>query len=459
MKVFYLGSNVYRDVLDIIKGVSNTVLVYEKMDVTQVHNIIDSLSEEGKAVCISKESILMANTSLAYGGDKREKIVSTILDDFRLFLLKTRFTKLDISGNFSSLCYFSDVIDFTLGFVEKYNPKVAYCSYIPHTVESWIFMRTLEESGTRIIRLISAPLPWMMLPVVGLSNERMELLSIGQMPDKYDKIDKYIATLKGSYDKALPYYQKIPKVSLVSSLLSKFSELSLKGIIKMYLQRLVYSEFMAVAKPVDFNHQFGIYFLHYQPEMNTLPEAGLYCDQFQAISKIASAMPKGVRLIVKEHPTTFQHNDRKWRPRGFYNRIESIPNVQVSILGIDVFKLIDNAKFVASISGVSLTEALVRGSPVVIFNTARFYHFPKEFVIDANTASVSELRISLERICSSTYRFSENKMLACLEAVARDGYDGSENDSFIPQTVLQAATNAKRANLLAIQDVINKVLV
>ena len=133
--------------------------------------------------------------------------------------------------------------------------------------------------------------------------------------------------------------------------------------------------------------------------------------------------------------------------------------MQMSILDIDVFKLIDNAKFVASISGVSLTEALVRGSPVVIFNTARFYHFPKEFVIDANTASVSELRISLERICSHKFRFSENKMLACLKAVARDGYDGSDNDSFIPQTVLHDATASKKVNLLAIQDVINKVLV
>lgn len=459
MKVFYLGSNIHREALDIIERASDAVLVYENIDITPVGGMVARLSTQGRAVCISKIAIPSAQAAPIPGGDEREQIVSTVLDDFRLFLLKTRFTRLDIDGAFSSLCYFSDVIDYALAFAEKYQPKLVYCSYTPHTVEAWIFMRTLEEAGVRVIRLITSPLPWVNLPIAGLSDEKMESLSSGRSSCSREKVDKYISVLKGSYDKALPYYEKVLGVFSLPNLMSMYAALFPRNIAKTYEKRLVYNEYMAASKPFDAALPFATYFLHYQPEMNTIPEAGLYCDQFQAIAKIASALPEGVRLVVKEHPSTFTKRcDRRWRPHGFYARIARIPNVQICPPGLNVFQFIDKAKFVASIAGVCLTEALVRGIPAVTFYSPRFTHFPADLVIDASSASVSELRVSLGQICATKPVLSEQRVLACMVQVALNGYDGSDEQSFIPRAIMQAATNSKRANCLAIQDVINGTL-
>jgi len=460
MKVFYLGSNIHQEALDIFERTPGSVVVYEEIDIAPVRPAVLRLVDQGRAVGINRERIQASLLAAgAAGGDARERIVSAVLNDYRVFLLKTRFTRVDHEGAFASFGYFSDVVDYALHFNTKFKPRLVYCSYTPHTVEAWIFMRTLEEAGVRIIRLITSPLPWVSLPVAGLAEERIKPLSSASMSHSPKKVARYLEVLNGSYDNALPYYERVMGAFSWGAFKATLSLLAPKNALKAIEKRLVFGEYMKVAKPFDTESPFATYFLHYQPEMNTIPEAGLYCDQYQAIVKVASALPQGVKLIVKEHPSTFTKRcDRRWRPKGFYERIARIPNVLICAPGANAFHHIDRAKFVASIAGVCLTEALARGITAVTFYSPRFTLFPSSLVVDASSVSISELREMLRNICARQSRLSENEVAECLLRVAQSGYDGSDDESFIPRAIMQAAMNSKRANRIAIQDVIDGTL-
>lgn len=453
MKLFYLGSNIHQQALDIIVAATDTMVVYEDIDIGVVAPSIEALAKADRALGINKSHIIQAaKGGLVSGGDERERIVSAVLNDYRVYLLKTRFTRVDVEGAFGNFGYFSEVVDYALHFNARFKPQLAYCSYTPHTVEAWIFMRTLEEAGVRIIRLITSPLPWVSLPVAGLAEEKIQPLSSASPDHSREKVAKYLEVLRGAYDKALPYYEK--KMRALS-----WSGLTPKNVLKSLEKRMVFSEYMKAARSFDTESPFATYFLHYQPEMNTIPEAGLYCDQFQAIVKVASALPQGVMLIVKEHPSTFTKRcDRRWRPKGFYERIARIPNVRICIPGADAFHHIDRAKFVASIAGVCLTEALARGITAVTFYSPRFSLFPDSLVVDASSATISELRETFRSVCARQSRLSEQEVAECLLRVAQNGYDGSDDESFIPRAIVQAATNSKRANCIAVQDVIDGTL-
>lgn len=460
MKIFYLGSNIHQEALDIIVAATDTMVVYEDIDIGVVGSTIASLAKAGRAVGINKRHVIRAlHDGMDSSVDERERIVSAVLNDYRVFLLKTRRTRVDVEGAFGSFGYFSDVVDYALNFIARFKPGLVYCSYTPHELEPWLFMRTLEEAGVRIIRLIISPLPWVSLPVAGLTEGRIQPLSSASTVHSQKKVERYLGVLRGSYETALPYYEKVMGAFSWSGLKAMVSSLAPKNVLKSLEKRLVFGEYMKAAKPFDTESPFATYFLHYQPEMNTLPEAGLYCDQFQAIIKIASALPQGVMLIVKEHPSTFTKRcDRRWRPRGFYERIARIPNVLICAPGANAFHHIDRAKFVASIAGVCLTEALARGITAVTFYSPRFSLFPDSLVVDASSASISELREALGNVCARQSRLPEQEVAECFLRVAQNGYDGSDDESFIPRAIVQAATNSKRANCIAIQDVIDGTL-
>jgi len=198
---------------------------------------------------------------------------------------------------------------------------------------------------------------------------------------------------------------------------------------------------------------YAVFFLHHQPEMNTVPEANIYADQFQSIKKLADSLPPGIKLFVREHPSTFTyHADRRWRPKGFYERITSLPNTHVCPADLDNFELIDRALFVASIAGVCLTEALARGKPAVIFFSPRFALFDDECVIDANLLRVSDLRKIFDKLALGERPMNRRKVRESFERVARFGYDGSQNESYLQRSMEETLFNTLRANLLAIRD-------
>ena len=470
INMIYLGCNINQEFIDEIKLSQNTVLLYESCDAlasqsisgvtASVQDSVDDLVSDGRAVCIDKREVLSSMESdIAINNDKRESILSTVLNDYHIFLLNGRYSRTNFQGSFVDVCYFSDVVDYALFFNEKYKPQLVFCSYTPHSLEAWIFMSTLEAAGIRIIRLISSPLPWVWLPVAGLSNNAKPAIFSNQRVIVNQKIENYVSLLQDSYEKSIPYYERILKTSKINKIVSNLITWRPKEIIKNFEKKIIFDEFIDSISSFNKSRKYAVYFLHYQPEMNTVPEAGIYCDQSQAIKKLAYALPEGMRLIVKEHPSTFsKRSDRRWRPKGFYKRIVKLPNTYICSIDQDTHEIIDSAKFVASISGVCLTECIARGIPAVTFNPSRFSYFPKNIILDASNASLSELRASLKTLISSKKHMFMKKLFSSLRMVAQNGFDGSTDKSYIPTNRIHAANNSKKASLLALQALINGCL-
>ena len=104
---------------------------------------------------------------------------------------------------------------------------------------------------------------------------------------------------------------------------------TLKKFVKWILKQKVRNEMYRYVSDISTESRYGVYFLHVQPEANTMPEAGIYFDQFQLIKKLSDAMPSDMTLLIKEHPSTFRDFDYRYRPKGFYARLSEIRNVKI----------------------------------------------------------------------------------------------------------------------------------
>ena len=454
---FYLGANIHQDALDIIRSSAGAAVLYEAGDARLCMNTLADLESEGRAFSIDRWAVERAGRMhFESSVDVRERVVRAVLGDFRVFLLRTRFLRVDIHGTFAGFGYFSDVVDYALGLAERRKPSTVFCAYTPHTVEAWLIVRTFEELGARVVRLIASPLPWILLPLEGLTNSAGSNLIAKTSKVEGAAVDRYLTMLRGDYSAAKPYYEKVSSRFQVGHLLSSAVKWRPRDLAKFMERRIVHKEFLLAATSSWDDGPFAVYFLHYQPEMNTLPEADLYCDQFQAVRKLSAAMPSGVSLLVKEHPSTFTKRcDRRWRPPGFYQRLAALPNTHVCPAELNTFELIDRAMFVASISGVCLTEALARGKPAVSFFSPRF---PKKLVIDANALAVSQLREAFRRIAEGAGAINQSDLRELLNRIMTIGYNGARDDTHIPQSVAQSYDNAKRANSFAIRDLLDGAL-
>ncbi len=111
-----------------------------------------------------------------------------------------------------------------------------------------------------------------------------------------------------------------------------------------------------------------VYFaLHYQPERTTCPDGGIFSDQLLAIRTISQALPKGWRILVKEHPSQFywQTEGELSRWDGYYDQINEIENVVLVPLNMSSVRLIDSCSTVATITGTVGWEACLRAKPVI----------------------------------------------------------------------------------------------
>ena len=122
----------------------------------------------------------------------------------------------------------------------------------------------------------------------------------------------------------------------------------------------------------DLNAPYVYFPLQYQPELTTSPLGGPFCDQILAIRALASALPSGWRIYVKEHPG--QHLGHSYgflgRSSSFYRALSSIPNVVHVSSEIHSQILIDSSRFIATINGTPGYEALARGKKVLVFGSA-----------------------------------------------------------------------------------------
>ena len=115
--------------------------------------------------------------------------------------------------------------------------------------------------------------------------------------------------------------------------------------------------------------------LHYQPELTTCPLGGVFVDQILMVQTLSKALPKHIKIYLKEHPTQWRYLSRG-RSLKFYDDLLKMDNVVLLHPNTNSFDLSINALAVATVSGTVGWEALFYGIPTLIFGDA-FYKYSK----------------------------------------------------------------------------------
>jgi len=104
---------------------------------------------------------------------------------------------------------------------------------------------------------------------------------------------------------------------------------------------------------------FIYYPLHMQPEASSMPLAGIYADQQVVVEAISNALPRGLKLVVKEHPLQFTTSDKlSFRSVAFYSSLKSLDNVVLAHHKAPAAPLIRNCLAAVTLTGTTALEAL-----------------------------------------------------------------------------------------------------
>jgi len=122
---------------------------------------------------------------------------------------------------------------------------------------------------------------------------------------------------------------------------------------------------------IDLNADFVYFPLQLQPELTTSALGGKFRDQAYAIERIASILPKGVKIYVKENPKQGAY----MRGPLFFHRLKRIEAVKFLPSWANTHELTNASKFVATITGTVGWEAICQGKPVLVFGNAWYRNF------------------------------------------------------------------------------------
>ncbi len=161
-----------------------------------------------------------------------------------------------------------------------------------------------------------------------------------------------------------------------------------------------------------------IYFLPYQPEESSSPRAGIYVEQLLAVRSVASCLPEGWTLRVREHPD--QYGRRRPRAKGFLEEISLIPKVSMVPFDEAVNESFWNVRAAVGASGTSCVEAWLRTIPLLIFGDMFLKKAPGVFFIE----TMSDIRQAFVTI-QNGYEYQRNQIERFIAWTASNSYVGS----------------------------------
>jgi hypothetical protein len=144
-----------------------------------------------------------------------------------------------------------------------------------------------------------------------------------------------------------------------------------------HVNEMAYFEHLAEFSnaPVDWKAKYVYIPLHNQPEMSTQSLGGLFRDQLLMVEAIASILPEGWQIYIKENPRQGSY------ARGplFFHRLSRIRGVRLVPLDTSTYELAARAQLSATVCGTVGYENLCAGRPVVVFGGAWYRSFPGVF--------------------------------------------------------------------------------
>lgn len=115
--------------------------------------------------------------------------------------------------------------------------------------------------------------------------------------------------------------------------------------------------------------RFVFYAFHVTPESSINGLEPYYVDQLRVVDALLLSLPKGMQLVVKEHPAM-----RGWRPLSVYRELCRRPGLVLLHPMIDSRPLVERASLIATVTGTIGLESYLLGKPCLLFGRVFFRH-------------------------------------------------------------------------------------
>lgn len=240
-----------------------------------------------------------------------------------------------------------------------------------------------------------------------LSLTKKFVLDMNRFKDRYFGKDGFINNEIPTFYKQRSKSIENSKSTVLNYALLKLKANAYKKMLKKYYNSL--------AEEPDYSVPYVIVNLHYQPELSTSPAGCIFVDQRLCIEVLAKHLPSDYWIYVKEHSSQFyaQFLGQAGRITPFYDDLKSYPQVRFMPLHVDPFTLLEHSRAVATITGTSGWEAMVRGKPVICFGLSWYEKYAGVLKI-VDEKSASRITPFIEG-----YKFDEGNLLAYLNAFSK----------------------------------------
>lgn len=324
--------------------------------------------------------------------------------DHLFYLFETLFSRIDLYGSMSfdlKRLYAHRYITYWIQFI-KYNSIVMVISPVaPHRVFDFSLLIACQMLGINYVSFQTTPIDKQLFLIDKFYDSDQFIFEHDFKSHRLkEKIKNDIARRTGTYEKAIPNYErrnilnnkisikkvlnfsrkffedkykfwssfKLPKNLIEGGHITLFNyacylickNRRLKSLEKYYEKN---------SSNVDFNKEYIFFPLHYQPEESTCPSGGIYSNQLLVLDKLLQIGSQDTLVYVKEHRSQFNKtlNGDLGRKKDFYDFLIQHPRVKLVDMNIDQFLLIDKSKMVATVTGTVAYEAYCRNIKSVLF--------------------------------------------------------------------------------------------
>lgn len=351
-------------------------------------------------------------------------------------------------------------IKFWHGMLKKFQPDAILFTDIPHSAAGHTLYSLAKALSVKTIMLDQLTIESRALLVDDYKESALELLKYFKENESKDyKVENLSADIKDYYLQQLdsnidstPLYQKtaygnapmrLPKYKIVvkhifhftffKTALAYLGMLFTKrrmGIINDNILGIKFKliankwrkvnkssekEYIKLQSKPDLTKKFIYVPLNHQPEKTTCPMGGVFDDQILMIDILASSLPDGWVIYVKEHTKQWgpgSVGSHLYRYKDYYQQIAKFKNTYLAPVNISSYDLINKAQAVATATGTAGWEAIMRSKPALVFGYIWYMYCEGAFkVSDADSC-----RQAINKIAQG-YKIDQQKVINFLAAL------------------------------------------
>lgn len=314
--------------------------------------------------------------------DLYDRALREVLSDHRTFLLAERVNRIYFWKSVFKLVENIEIlVHNSIILLKEISPDQLLFQATPHNINTWIVAKVAEVMGIEVNMIQTTALQWSFWMVKGLDSQIPFFPKSNK--NTFDgsmsvQLEKYWKRNSANYNEAVPSYEKERLKKRGGNYWSWKKEISNcinnpKNFLFIRYKRNLYNTYKSLTKTPNLQENYVVFFFHFQPERTSMPEAGLFSNHWLMIRMISETLPKGWKLLIKEHPSTFTgYFDMRYRNNKFYRNISKLHNAELVGLEYNTFNLIDNSRAVVSATGTPGIQAVMRGKPAIIYGSAPY---------------------------------------------------------------------------------------